>query len=319
MIWSTPVVGDIDGDGRKEIIVGNMRDRIYAWHGDGSVQEGNWPTYVGSSVANACALADLDGDGNPEVLAGLGNGLTTALKHDGTALAGWPAYAEPGVMNSPSVADLDVDGSPDVVVPSADPDGHLHLFKANGTRFPGAPYVTGGGMSAAPTIAAPDPANPQRPGAQIIVGAFDRLIYNWTLPWDYDPSTAEWPTFMHDFRRTGSYGPDTTGQPVLINRIATVKYYPDGAWVRVPGKIVTATLSDFERAIYVQEPDRSCGIRVEPITVGLPPIDRWQSVDVIGRLATIDGERVLVDASIEPGVLSIILRPMAMSNRRLGG
>ena len=319
VIWSAPVVGDIDGDYRNEIIVGNMRDRIYAWHGDGSVQEGNWPVYVGSSVANACALADLDSDGLPEVLAGLGNGTTTALRHDGTPLAGWPVYAEPGAMNSPSIADLNGDGSQDVVAPSGDSDGRLHVFRADGTNMFGSPYATGGGIVAAPTIVDLDATGQQTPSAEIIAGGLDRLVYNWTLPWNYDPTTAEWPTFMHDFRRTGAYGPDNTGQPVLINRIAAVKYYPDGAWIRVPGKIVTATPSDFARAIYVQEIDRSCGIRVEPNTSGIIPIERWQSVDVVGRLATIEGERVLVDATVEPGILNVILRPVAMSNRRLGG
>lgn len=320
VIWSAPVVGDIDGDCRNEIIVANMQNRIYAWHGDGTPQEGNWPANVGSSVANACALADLDGDGTLEILAGLGSGYITALRHDGTPLAGWPVYTEQGPVNSPSVADLDSDGSQEIVVPNGDYDGHLHVLRADGSRFPGSPYVTGGGMTSAPTIADLDgPISPDPPKAEIAIGALDRLMYIWSLPWRYDPANAQWPTFMHDFRRTGSYGPDRTGQPVPIDRIMTVKYFPDGAWVRISCKVVTAGTLDFAGAFYVEEPDRSSGIRVEPIDLAVEPISRWQIVSVTGYLATVGGERAIVNATVELCGGIKMLRPLAMSNLRLGG
>ncbi|MGQ9581474.1 MAG: FG-GAP-like repeat-containing protein, partial [Armatimonadota bacterium] len=321
VIWCAPVVGDIDGDCRNEIIVANMQNQIYAWHGDGTPQEGSWPANVGSSVANACALADLDGDGTLEILAGLGSGYITALRHDGTPLAGWPVYTEQGPVNSPSVADLDSDGSQEIVVPSGDYDGHLHLLRADGSKFPGSPYVTGGGMTSAPTIADLNSlVNPEPlPKAEIAIGALDRLVYIWSLPWRYDPANAQWPTFMHDFRRTGSYGPDRTGQPVPIDHILTVKYFPDGAWVSISCKVVTAGTQDFAGALYIEEPDRSSGIRVEPIDASVEPISRWQIVSVTGYLATVGGERAIVNATVELCGESKVLRPLAMSNLRLGG
>jgi hypothetical protein len=38
--WSTPAVGDIDGDGAPEIVVGSNTSKLYAWHANGTPLRG---------------------------------------------------------------------------------------------------------------------------------------------------------------------------------------------------------------------------------------------------------------------------------------
>ncbi len=73
VITSSPAVGDINGDGRLEIVVGtgtywpNGSHKVYAFEPDGTYAAG-WPVSVDGQVSTSPALADINGDGNPEVI-----------------------------------------------------------------------------------------------------------------------------------------------------------------------------------------------------------------------------------------------------------
>jgi FG-GAP-like repeat/FG-GAP repeat len=73
VIWSSPVVGDINGDGRPEIVFGTgtfyagAAHRVYAVECDGTDAPG-WPVAIDGQVTNAPALGDLDGDGKVDVV-----------------------------------------------------------------------------------------------------------------------------------------------------------------------------------------------------------------------------------------------------------
>ena len=65
-MWSSPAVGDIDGDGRPEVIVGggnfyNRSDghKVFAWHVDDGSTVPGWPVTTGGSTMPSPALGDL--------------------------------------------------------------------------------------------------------------------------------------------------------------------------------------------------------------------------------------------------------------------
>ncbi len=104
----TPALGDIDGDGKPDIIIGVYSGKLAAINSDGSVK---WlyqfPQPYGLSNTGI-ALADLDGDGRSEIIA---NSLV--LNADGT-LRWKGAFTSP--YQVPVVADLDRDGSPEIIM-----------------------------------------------------------------------------------------------------------------------------------------------------------------------------------------------------------
>jgi hypothetical protein len=84
-----PACGDIDGDGRDELIVGQGsggQGRLYAWDdgasqlarltqaGTDGVLELDWTAYNASSGELRPALGDVDGDGRTDIVLGLGAG-----------------------------------------------------------------------------------------------------------------------------------------------------------------------------------------------------------------------------------------------------
>ncbi len=81
VIASSPAIGDINGDGKPEIVVGtgnywNSSNNgtgvspahvVYAFKCDGN-QASGWPVAVDGQVATSPAIGDIDGDGTPDVV-----------------------------------------------------------------------------------------------------------------------------------------------------------------------------------------------------------------------------------------------------------
>ncbi len=80
--WTTPAVGDVDGDGAPEIVCNDIAGRTFVWHRDGTeLRDGdNNPATNGVFVArsnaiyeyswSSPALCDLDHDGRKEIIFG---------------------------------------------------------------------------------------------------------------------------------------------------------------------------------------------------------------------------------------------------------
>jgi hypothetical protein len=129
---SSPAIGDINGDGRPEAIVGtgdnwnsvtgtaSDHTKVFAFHLDDGSNVAGWPQSTGGTVIGNPALGDLNGDGTPEVVIGSWDKKVWAWH--GTGATYWSVIPEFGHLGtgratgSPVIADLDGDGDQDVVI-----------------------------------------------------------------------------------------------------------------------------------------------------------------------------------------------------------
>ena len=165
-VFSSPAVGDIDGDGDKEVVVGSYSHNIWAWHYEGGVVAG-WPFNNGDTVWSSPAIGDLDLDGQNEVVIGADcwsgpnwyprGGLIWAFKGNGQVMKGWPKSTAQVIWSSPAIGDIDGDGFPEVVVGT----GHywtnvagnrVYALRYNGTDLPGWPVETGDNLFSSPAL-----------------------------------------------------------------------------------------------------------------------------------------------------------------------
>lgn len=104
--------------------------------------------------------------------------------------------------------------------------------------------------------------------------------------------------------------------PGSATTITDARGRPDGTWVLLPPKVVSATMLSLPTPLfYVQEPDRTCGIGVE----GVLSTSEGEVVNVAGQLVTRDGERriVLYTGHSYPGPGAP--KPLGVRNNNLAG
>lgn len=123
-----PAIGDVNGDGRKEIFVDGTNGLV-AFRHDGTILQG-WPVQTETSN-HAKVLADVDGDGAPELISYSQEYAATQVaetrelsvfKADGTLIRKWTlpwcGFTNDVQKIFPTVANLDDDAALEIVVPS---------------------------------------------------------------------------------------------------------------------------------------------------------------------------------------------------------
>ena len=123
----TLATGDLNGDGKLDLVLGGSVVEIYLGKGDGTFALGH--SYAGGSPL---ALADFNLDGKPDIATGgdilLGNGDGTFKGVSAVALP-LPQYGPPLT----AVGDFNKDGAPDVAVLSISTLWNLYILINDGT------------------------------------------------------------------------------------------------------------------------------------------------------------------------------------------
>jgi MYXO-CTERM domain-containing protein len=138
-----PSIGDLDGDGKLEIVLIVRGAGIVVVSADGKV---NPPIPTLADATASVQLLDLDGDGKLELLADNntadtdGKGYLEAYRADGTPLVGFPLRPPGSTMsNGGMAADLDGDGVLELCTVSTDsgkspPVSYVNLWGVPGSK-----------------------------------------------------------------------------------------------------------------------------------------------------------------------------------------
>jgi len=176
---SSPVVGDIDGDGEPEIILAGGRNsstgkgHLYVWDRFGNPKPG-FPVELENIPNSTPLLADLDDDPRTlEIIVADNSRWVYKISHTGEIsvwgqVGRWSEYG----LNSFSAADITGDGQIEVV---ADAINRIYIWHPDGTPFPGSPIIKpfSSGNTYYPVLADIDSDSRK----EIIVGSDDGYIY----------------------------------------------------------------------------------------------------------------------------------------------
>lgn len=184
---TAPALGDLDGDGRPEVVAMTTLGDVFARGADGKVLPG-WPVRLrGSHEQSSPLVADLDGDRTAEVVIAIDREVHV-LDRAGLPLPGWPRLTARLVLCSPAAGDVDGDGDLEVVV--LDQEANLYVFDAAGQELPGWPVDVGSFSNTTPALADLD----GQPGAEILAGTTDGRLAAYRK--DGSPVPGSWPAAL---------------------------------------------------------------------------------------------------------------------------
>lgn len=175
-IESTPALGDLDSDGKKEIIFGSELGFVYCLSSAGQLL---WKFKCDGAVKGGITLRDINGDGQLEVLFGSSDTYFYALDSRGKLV--WRHQCGAAIESTPAVV----------------PHARLIVFGDNQGRInaitfdcePRWAYPTEGKVLAKPAIGALDGA-----AMTIVVGSVDNTLYALSeageLRWKYETEGA---------------------------------------------------------------------------------------------------------------------------------
>lgn len=225
----SPVLADVDGDGRDEVAAAAFTGEPELYRGDGSRVRAMTVAGrgAGSPAAAPSALAlganalfgRMRPDGPLRLFGGMVDSRLAAAQSapatrldfehlmggwdaaSGAWLDAWPRPVEGWtIVSGPALADVDGDGGAELLAGSS--GNVLHAFREDGSEAPGWPKDVGGWLLAAPAVG--DIDGDRR--LEVVAVTRDGWLYAWDTPTRVSAGALPWPSFRHDLRNSGRYG-----------------------------------------------------------------------------------------------------------------
>ncbi len=232
------LLGDLDADGSKEVVITSQQGRISVITKDGEFSKvfPN-PLITGLTFSRSAALGDLNADGYLEIVGGSGSTLQV-WQYNGTPLSGFPITLKPHftgeevqITSAPIIVDLNGDGKMEIIFGTS--LGNIEVYNHLGQLYTTQviqpdqnfyslfPLSTGGPVSLSPVV-----FNFQD-SLYLGAGSEDGYFYLWNLG-KTENRKIHWGQFGHDNQRTFAFSDKL--MPVVPggNSILTYLYnYPN--------------------------------------------------------------------------------------------
>jgi hypothetical protein len=217
VIKSTPAIGDLDGDGSKEIVVisydDTNDDSLYVFDASGNLRTG-FPVGVTYARLSSPALGDIDGDGNLEILVGGWNTSTEILygfHQDGSVIQNFPVVLNhPGasgtVNTSPVICDIDGDTTTVEIIVKA--NDYIFAIHNDTTTVSGFPYFIDdenqtGTFGPSPLIDDFDNDG----NVEYVFASIAGKIHYFNTQFFYNNNFGFWNSYKHDMQNSGAILP----------------------------------------------------------------------------------------------------------------
>ncbi|MBI4439191.1 S8 family serine peptidase [Candidatus Woesearchaeota archaeon] len=209
---NSPVLGDLDGDGKLEILSGGNNGTLTVYGSDGSPFR-SFPLRIKVGEAQSDpAVSDIDGDGSADIIIRSGKNVYV-LNNNGVVAPGWPQSMPDYVsMVNPVIGDADGDGNKDIIVGN-------NAWRSNGLPVPGFPKkIKDFSLGTSSSSALGDIDGDGK--LELVIGPtqFEHYIYVYDL--SGSTSSASGSMAKHDSTHSGNYMMPTWQSPAQFE-----KYY----------------------------------------------------------------------------------------------
>jgi hypothetical protein len=144
---ASPTLGDLNGDGKLDIVAPSLDGNVYVWDGSGNALPGfpkrlRDPTIPGAEIINTAAVGNITGDSKPEIVVD-----TNEVDNNPSA---------PGAPTGPGdLADLLRGGLINILANAIGGSGRVYALSASGSVLPGWPKKPNGAVPDALPFAGP--------------------------------------------------------------------------------------------------------------------------------------------------------------------